>query len=282
VDLSGIDCLDRLEWSSEDGLCIGARVTLARLAADARVRQHYPAIVEAALAVGTWQLQSMGTVGGNLCQDTCCMYVNRPVEQRDGLSACHKIHGDKCHVVAGSDVCWANYAGDLAPVLLALDATVRVARVSGEDTRSVPCLFTGDGIAPIGLAPGELVTQIDVPTPSPCSGASYLKLRQRDSLDYPLLGVAAVVTLAADGTCSSARLALTGVDRAPVVVNEAASLVGRVLDAAAVGPVAHAAYRLARPVKNAWGYGASYRAKMTRVYVLRAVASAAARAREAQ
>jgi 4-hydroxybenzoyl-CoA reductase subunit beta len=119
VDLSGIDCLDRLEWSSEDGLCIGARVTLARLAADARVRQHYPAIVEAALAVGTWQLQSMGTVGGNLCQDTCCMYVNRPVEQRDGLSACHKIHGDKCHVVAGSDVCWANYAGDLAPVLLA-------------------------------------------------------------------------------------------------------------------------------------------------------------------
>lgn len=282
VDLAGIAGLDGLECSPAAGLEAGARVTLARLAADARVKLLYPAIVEAAQSVGTWQLQSMGTVAGNLCQDACCMYVNRPVEQRDGLHACHKIEGHKCHVVTGSELCWANYAGDLAPVLITHGATVRVAGVSGEDTRPVERLFTGDGVAPVGLAPGELVTRIDVPAPQPRSGASYLKLRQRDSLDYPLLGVAVALTLADDGTCTSARLALTGVGRGPVVVAEAAALVGHEPRGAVIDALAQAAYKQARPVKNAWGYGASYRVKMTKPYVHRAVARAVERALEAQ
>ena len=278
VDLGGIHGLDAIRYGASEGLTIGARVTLAHLADHPDVRHHYPAISEAALAVGTPQLQSMGTVAGNLCQDACCLYVDRAVGQRQALTPCHKVDGDLCHVVAGSALCWANYAGDVAPVLIALGASMTVASPAGEQARPLAALFSGDGKRPIALVPGELVTAIRVPAPPPRSGATYLKLRQRQSLDYPLLGVAAAVVLAEDGTCRSASLVLTGVDRGPVVVEQAASLAGQALTGPQLEAVARAAYRQARPVKNAFGYGPSYRVKMITPYVLRALGGAIARA----
>jgi 4-hydroxybenzoyl-CoA reductase beta subunit len=281
VDISAIPGLARLAFSESAGLTIGARVTLRRLSLDRDVLRLYPALAEAACAVGTPQLQAMGTVAGNLCQDTCCLYVDRVAEQRDALAPCHKLQGDRCHVVSTSPLCWANYAGDLAPVLIVLGATCSVIGPSGGDRRAVTALFTGDGAQPIALS-SEIVVEVNVPPPSRRSGTAYLKLRQRASLDYPLLGVAASVTLAPDDTCLSARVALTGVERRPLVVPEAEALAGAALTPARVRSVAEAAYRLARPVKNAWGYGASYRVRMTRPYVTRAIASAAARAQESE
>jgi 4-hydroxybenzoyl-CoA reductase subunit beta len=276
VDLSAIAALDRIVYSSAEGLRIGAGVTLARLAAHPDVQRHYPALVSAARSVGTFQLQTMGTVGGNLCQDTCCLYVDRLPEQRSPLAPCHKLDGHHCHVVANSEVCWANYAGDLAPVLLALDATIDVSHPLGEDTRRLEALFSGDGTHPLTLAAGELVTAIRVPARPPRSGAAYLKLRQRESLDYPLLGVAASVALDEDGTCAAARVALTGIDRAPVVVTEAGILVGHRTSDSLIDQVAGAAYRRAHPVKNAWGYAVSYRLNMTRPFAARALRQALA------
>ncbi len=279
VDLAAIPGLDHLAFDAGDGLAIGARVTLARLADAPVAQQHYPALVEAARSVGTLQLQTMGTVAGNLCQDTCCLYVDRTVEQRQSLAPCHKIDGDVCHVVATSDTCWANYAGDVAPVLLALGATIRVAGPAGDEVRPLAALFTGDGITPIGLRPGELVTAIAVPAPLPRSGATYLKLRQREGLDYPLLGVAASLALHPDGRCARARVVLTGVDRGPLVIADAERLEGRPPDDETFLAIADAAHRRARPVKNAFGFGPNYRVRMTRPYVVRALRAALARAR---
>lgn len=278
VDLTAVPGLDRLVFTPDVGLVIGARVTLARLAADPHVRTHYPAIAEAALAVGTLQLRSMGTVAGNLCQDTCCLYVDRSPQQRHGLVPCHKIDGDRCHVVAESDQCWANYAGDLAPVLLALGASIVVATPAGEAIRPLPALYSCEGIAPITLAAGEIITAIAVPAPPASSGAAYLKLRQRNGLDYPLLGVAAAIALGPDRRCRHARVALTGVERGPIEIPDAAALEGRTPDDEAFAPVAEAAARRAHPVKNAFGFGPSYRVRMTRPYVVRALRAATARA----
>ncbi len=278
VDLSGVAGLETLRYDATEGLTIGARVTLAHLAAHPDVTRHYPVLRDAALAVGTLQLQTMGTVVGNVCQDTCCLYVDRAEPQRQALEPCHKLQGHCCHVVSGSESCWANYAGDVAPALIALDASVTIATASGESARPLSALFTADGVRPIALLPGELVTAIHVPAPAPRSGAMYLKLRQRQSLDYPLLGVAAAVTLAADGTCETARVVLTGVDRGPIVVPEAASLAGQALSSERLERVAQAAYKQAHPVKNAFGFGPAYRVKMIVPFVVRALSSAAARA----
>ncbi len=278
VDLGDIPGLDTLRYDAATGLTIGARVTLAHLADAPEVARHYPVIREAALAVGTLQLQTMGTVAGNLCQDTCCLYVDRAQQQRQSIEPCHKLEGDCCHVVSSSDSCWANYAGDMAPVLMALDASVTVANPTGEVTRPLAALFTHEGVRPNTLSPGEMITAIHVAAPPPRSGATYLKLRQRQSLDYALMGVAAAVTLAEDGTCRSANVVLTGVDRGPVVVEQASTLEGQPLGIERIEAVAQAACRQAHPVKNAFGFGPAYRVKMIVPFVTRALSSAAARA----
>ena len=265
VVLDAIPGLDAIDYQPAEGLTIGARVTLARVAANRDVLRLFPVIAEAARLVATPQIQSMGTLAGNLCQDTCCLYVDRALEQRDALAACLKLHGRTCHVVAGSDVCRANYAGDLAPVLIALGATVTVATSAGEQQRGLRSIFSDDGKAPIALARGEFITSIRVPSPPRRSGAVYLKLRQRRSLDYPLVGVAAAAT------DNKVIVVLTGVERGPVAGE--GSLLGE-----GVEGLAREASKRAHPVKNAFGYGPGYRVRAVRPLVTRAIRQAIARA----
>ncbi len=276
VDLSAIPALRTIVFDAQHGLTAGAGVTLAQLAAHRDVLRHYPVVASAARLVATPQIQSMATVAGNVCQNTCCLYVDRAPEQRDSLAPCLKLHGFACHVVTGSEACRANYAGDLAPVLIALGATATIVSASSEAERPIPALFTGDGMRPIALEPGEIMTAIHLPPPRPRSGAAYLKLRQRQSLEYPLLGVAAAVTLAADGTCESAAVVLTGVDRRPIVVEAARSLIGQVIADSALERVAQAASKSAHPVKNAFGYSPGYRTRVIKPFVVRAVREAVA------
>lgn len=273
VDLRQIPHLDEILYSPRKGLRLGALVTLRQLAADRQVRGHYPLLAQAAAEVGSVQLQAMGTVGGNLCQDTCCMYFNRSPMLRAPLAPCHKLGGGACHVVSGSKSCWATYRGDLAPALLALGAEVSVASPAGSEMMPLNRLYSGDGRSPQTLQPGQIVAAIAAPPPAPGSGGAYLKLRLRKTIDYPLLGVAATVSLQ-DGVCQKASLALTAVDKAPVVVREAQSLVGGRVTAEAVELLGQAAYGHAHPVNNASELPPAYRRDMVRVYVRRAMEQA--------
>ena len=272
VDLSGIAGLDGLDYSPRGGLEIGALVTLRRLAGDTAVKDHYPVLAEAALQVGSGQLRAMATVAGNLCQDTCCMYLDRPEEVRSSLAPCHKIGGSICHVVPSSDECWAPYSGDMAPVLMALGATVTVAGRGGEADRPLADIFTDDGARPLDLQPGQLITKIKIPSPAPHSGAAYLKLRPRATLDYAVVGVAARVTLdPKDMTCADAAIILTGVGSSPRAVAEAMGLGGERLTGEAIERIAKAAMRLSHPVKNVVGTQPGYRRAMVKVQVARAL-----------
>lgn len=270
VDLGTIAGLDGLEYSNDGGLEIGALVTLSRLARDPDVNRHYPVLAEAARLVGSPQLQSMATIAGNLCQDSCCMFFNRPEEVRRPLPPCHKLGGCVCHVVTASDECWAPYAGDLAPVLIALGATATVADRDGEEVRPVANIFTDDGARPLALNPGQLITKIHCPAPLPHTGARYFKLRPRETLDYAVVGVATHVTLdPQDMTCRDIRVVLTGVASSPRLVAEAAELMGRKLTADAIEMIAQAAAKLSHPVKNVVGVQPGYRRSMVRVHVVR-------------
>lgn len=171
VDLRGIPHLDDIHFSPRSGLRVGAMVTLRRLAADPAVKVHYPALAQAASQVGSPQLQAMGTLGGNLCQDTCCLYFNRSPMLRSPLQPCHKLGGSVCHVVSGSKGCWATYCGDLAPALMALRAQVTVAGPEGTSHVPLADLFSGDGRWPHSLRPGQIVAGIAVPPPGRRWGA---------------------------------------------------------------------------------------------------------------
>ena len=268
VDLCCVPNLNRIRYSDKDGLGLGALVSLRHLAANAVVREKYPILARAALDVGSPQIQAMGTIGGSLCQDTCCLYYDRAPMWRQGLEACHKLAGNVCHAVPGSKACWATYCGDLAPVLLALGARVKLADPKGEKAIPLSELYSGDGKVPHTLHPGQIVKEVQVPGISAHSGGAYLKLRVRKTIDYPLLGVAVTVALeGGDGTFRDVKVALTGVEKAPLLVKTADELKGEKITDEVIGSLAEAAYRQAHPINNASGLTPKYRRDMVRIYV---------------
>lgn len=280
VDLGALP-LNRICYSDQEGLRVGALVSPRHLAAHPVVRAKYSVLAQAASSAGTIQLRSMGTVGGNLCQNTCCMYFHRATGARQSLEPCLKLDGGVCHVVAGSEKCWASYAGDLAPALLVLRAKLKVADSHGEKIISLRELFSGDGKRPHTLLRGEIVTEIQVPSPAQCSGGAYVKLRQHETLDYPLLGVAAHLTLEAGGAiCKEAALALTVVEQAPVVVDEAGRWKGEEFNDELIRELANAARKKAHAIKDVLGIQVRYRQNMVNVYAESAIRRALEAARQ--
>lgn len=279
VDLCGIPNLNQITDLENDGLRIGAMVTLRHLAQNPVVREKYPVLANAALAVGSTQVQAMGTIGGNLCQDNCCLYYNRSPMSRQAMGPCYKLDGDRCHAVKGSKHCWATYSGDLAPVLLALKASVRISDPQGETSIPAEQLYSGDGKQPHTLQFGRVITEIQVPAPPVNCGNAYLKMRVRKTIDYPLLGVAANVVMENDDMAiHDIVLALTAVEKAPLMIKAADELKGQILTDELLDGLAEAAYKQARPISNTYGYTPNYRKNMVRTYVKSAVRQSLERA----
>ena len=270
VGLRGIEELRRIEGSPEQGMRIGAGVTLATVADHPVLQQYYPALVTAAAAVSTPQLRNMGTLGGNLLLDTRCNYYNQTEFWRQSIGYCMKKDGDVCLVAPGSPRCWAISSADTAPVLVSLGARVRLVSERGERVIPVRELFRDDGIAPYTRSWDELLTEILLP---PAGGwrSVYLTLRRRGSFDFPILGVAAALRLADDGTVADARLTLGAVASHPVEVNDvAARLLHQPLSPELIDAVALAAAKRAKPLDNA-DLTINYRKQVTPVFVRRAL-----------
>jgi 4-hydroxybenzoyl-CoA reductase subunit beta len=268
VDLSGIPALNQIRYSDSDGLKVGAMVTLRNLAKDPVIKEKFPVLAQAALAVGDAQLQAMGTVGGNLCQDSCCLYFNRAPMWRQSFETCYKLGGNACHAVKGSKTCWATYCGDLAPALLALQARVKISGTDGEKSIPLTELYSGNGQKPHTLAPDQLLTEIEVPPLRPASGGTYLKMRVRKTIDYPLLGVAVYVTLSdGDDKFEKITAALTGVEKSPITIDGVEALKTNDSPQQIVDSIAESAYQKAHPINNTYGYSPKYRREMVRTYI---------------
>ena len=215
VDMTAIAGLATIDETA-GGLRIGAGVTLARLAADTRVLRHFPVVAEAALAVAGPTHRAAGTVGGNLCQDTRCMFYNQSEWWRKSNSYCLKYDGEQCHVAPRTKICFATYRGDLAPALMVLEAEAELAGPGGRRTVKVAELFKDDGADHLTLAPGEMLVAVTLKRNDRLR-AGYAKLRIRDAIDFPLVGVAAA--LERDGErIVSLRMAVTGSNPAPLMV----------------------------------------------------------------
>ncbi len=237
VDLTAVAALDGIAVQADGSLRLGAAATLAALASHAEVRAGWPALATAASLVAGPTHREAATLGGNLCQDTRCVFYNQSDWWRSGNGWCLKYRGDKCHVVVKSDRCYATYHGDVAPALIALDARAEIAGPGGARTLALAALYVEDGKRRLTLAPGEWLTAVVVPAPAGWR-ADYAKARVRDAVDFPLAGAA--VALHRDGDrIAGLRVAITGTNSAPLVVPTEA-LVGRPWDAEAAQALAKA------------------------------------------
>ena len=272
--LIGLCGLEELRGvSNGGGFTIGAGTTLSEVANHPQVQRQYPSLARAAGLVSSPPLRNLGTLGGNLCVDTRCTYYNQSHAWRKALGFCMKKDGDVCWVALSSPGCLAVSSSDCAPVAISLGAQVRLIGPQGERMIPAEALYRNDGMQYLALRPDELLVSIHLP---PMLGwrTSYLKLRRRGSIDFPILGVAVALRLDEDGTCAEARLVLGAVASQPVSILEAAGLlIGHRITADLVNEAAEMAARRAKPLDNT-DMGLSFRKKMARVYVARALAEA--------
>jgi 4-hydroxybenzoyl-CoA reductase subunit beta len=253
VDLNGISPLKGVKRNQKTKeIRVGAMTTLAMLAENPFVRKYFSVINQAVELVSTFQLRNMGTVGGNLCLDTRCTYYNQPSFLKSRWEPCLKTGGKVCHVVKGGKTCHAVYSGDLASLLIALGARVRVIGPRRKNEINLKRFFTGSGVKPNFLKYNEILTEVVLPPLPEYSAASYRKLRLRDTIDFPLLGVAVFIQLEdRDGKCRNVRLVLGAVGPAPVVVEAAPTLMrGKHITSKLVSAVSKAARKMAYPVDN--------------------------------
>jgi 4-hydroxybenzoyl-CoA reductase subunit beta len=242
IDVNQVEELRAIRADARS-LEIGAAVKLAELAAHEDVLRHYPVVAQAAGCIAGPTHRNMGTVGGNICLDTRCLYYNQSEWWRAANNHCRKTTGDICHVAPKSrGVCFATFSGDLAPALLTLNAEVDLAGPGGARTIALEDLYIGyarqdrpittsegDGKHYLSLRDGEFVTAVRASNTAGLRSA-YDKIRIRRSIEYPVTGVA--VALRREGSVlTHLRVAFTGTNPRPVLLKGTAELCGGPLDA---------------------------------------------------
>ncbi|HVR75577.1 MAG TPA: xanthine dehydrogenase family protein subunit M, partial [Planctomycetota bacterium] len=218
VDVKRIPGLARIEVSA-GGLRLGANVRLTDLLESPAVKALYPGLHEAVEQVATPQIRNMSTLAGNLCQRPSCWYFTQEAFDclKHGGSTCPARAGEnEYHAIFGNDgPCVMVHPSSMAPALVVLDASVRVAGPSG--AREVPIeeffvLPSVNAQRENVLAPNEIVTHVTLGAASPKS-ATYV-VRSKEANDWPV-GLASVSLQIENGACTSARVCLGAVAPTP-------------------------------------------------------------------
>ncbi len=256
VSLRRVDGLKRVAAGSNAGtgpsgeMRLGAGLTLTEVVNTAAVRGKYLALWQAAAQIATPHLRNMGTLGGNLCLDTRCSYYNQNEDWRRAIDFCMKKDGEICWVATGSKRCLAVSSTDTAPALISLGAKVKlVSSAAGEREVLLADLYKNDGIEYLTRRADEILTEVSLPKLEGWK-STYWKLRRRGSFDFPVLGVAAAVRAAPDGTVEEARIVLGAVSSRPLLTKAADLLVGRKLTDDAIAEIGEKCSSAAKPMDN--------------------------------
>jgi xanthine dehydrogenase YagS FAD-binding subunit len=275
VNIKELGELRGITVDGKKGLRIGALTTIQELADNAQVRRAYPVITETASEIAGPQIRNMATIGGNLCQRPRCWYY------RTGFGLLAKDQNGKA-LVPGGDNRYHAILGNsgpayfvspstLAPLLVALDATVRLAGPNGNREMPLEKFYLipkSENEREHDLKPNEIVTEVIVPAPGQSKAAVY-EVRQKEALDWPL-AIAAVVLNMKGGKVSSSRVVMGHVAPTPWRSMEAeAALAGKTINEAVAQAAATAA------VANAKDLGRNgYKIQIARVVVKRAILAA--------
>lgn len=240
IDIKGIKSLDYIDYDEARGLRIGALTTHREIEKSEVIKRHYRVLSEMERNLATIQTRNWGTVGGNLC--------------------------------------YGHHSGDLAPVLISLGASLRVARLGQERIIDMES-FTRD-LFEVDLGSDEVLLEVDVPLLGPNTGVAYDKLMVMQG-DIGIVGAAVLIKLGSeDGVCEDARIGLSGASVIPLRAREAEKrLIGRVVDESVLREAAEVAANEADPPSDVHA-SAEYRREMIKVFVRRVGKVALERARQ--
>jgi 4-hydroxybenzoyl-CoA reductase subunit beta len=259
INLKALPKLNHIAREKE-GLRMGALTTLHDISSSPAVKEQFPALALAAGQVGAYAHQAMGTLGGNLCQGNRCRFYNQSAPWRGVRPLCFKAGGKVCYVVPKSKECYSAYCGDLAPVLIALDAVMKIAGPAAERSAPLKKLYTHNGLKPFSLKKGEILKEILIP---PSSGRTlYLKWRFRDSLEFAILSLALHIEKDGKGHVKNGKIIFSGVGRGPVeAVSAEKEMKGVRLDDATIENVSNQGESEISPMRTSL-HSPAYKRKM--------------------
>lgn len=213
VDITKIKELK--EVKEEAGyLKIGALVTLHGLKNHLLIVNEFPALIEAAHAVGSPLIRKSATLGGNVLCENRCIYYNQSEWWREAIGYCLKCEGDICIATKGKKACFAEFISDTVPVLISMNAELEIADVDGGMKVKLESIYTGDGVDPRNLSKTAIIKSILLPLGQNFRTV-FKKLRQRESVEFTSLTTA--VTVDKD---SNLNISMAGVDPKPIIIRE--------------------------------------------------------------
>jgi 4-hydroxybenzoyl-CoA reductase subunit beta len=255
--------------NGKDGLKIGTLTTLHDIASSPLIQERVPILCQAAREVGAYAHQAMGTLGGNLCQGNRCRFYNQSAFWRSVKSPCYKVGGTICHVVRKPKECHSTYCGDMAPVLIALDAQVRTVGPNGERVFPLRKLYNQDGKKPLSLRKGKILKEILLPPPS--GKTLYLKWRLRDSIEFPIISLALHIEKGHEERIQKAKIIFSGVGSGPVETLEAEKILANAsLDNQTIEKVTDQAVREISPMRTSI-YSPAYKRRIAGILLKKAL-----------
>lgn len=280
VGLTGIEAAEP-SMTPEGGLRIDGLTTLAAVTRSGLISTMAPMVAESARVVGSNQVREMGTLAGNLCQDSRCLQLNQKHDFQF-KAPCFKRGGECCYPFPRNrpGTCWSVYMSDVAPALISLNAELETLRGEGERRFAIENLFTGDGANPIGLDAGEIIRAIVIP-PTPAGfGWGYHKSSRRGGFEFGMSVIAVALSLDADEqSCAAARIVIGAIRERPMQARKAEqALVGQPINDKLIASVVAAAIEEVNPLPH-HGFSRSYLIDDIRVYLRRVLLQAIERAR---
>ncbi|MCA9490461.1 MAG: FAD binding domain-containing protein [Myxococcales bacterium] len=271
VSLSRVAGLSGIERADDGTLRIGATTSLHAVATDEGLRAEVPGLAKAASLVAGPQHRRMGTIGGNVLLDTRCLFYNQSLPWRQALGACLKSEGTWCHVIGSDKSCVAAQSSDTVPMLVALDASIEVTLPGGAtQTVALGGLWTKDGrFERNRTLPAEaLLTAVVIPPRAAGHRSTYRKVRSRQAIDFPQVGVAVVAGFEGDRLGSLTVVVGAMLPHPKRLDHDAVA--GRELDDALIEHVAERAYKQVRPQPQVHG-DPGWRRELARVETRRAL-----------
>ncbi len=268
VSIAHLDGLRGVRLMGSGALFVAAGERLAEVSASPLVRAHAGALAQACDRVAHPQVRWMGTLGGNLCLDVRCRYIDQSAAWRASLGGCLKCDGAVCHVVAGAAHCVAALSGDTVAPLTALRAEVEVVGPRGARRIDVTALRARDGVEPVTIDAGELVTGVVIPAAPPGRLSAYHKWAVRRAIDFPLVSVALVCDRDAGGRIDDLQVAVSVLGPRPKRVTGLARFRGERLTELVAAAAAEVVMSKCRPLANVL-YDPDYRQRLLGVMVRR-------------
>ncbi len=261
--------------TADKTLVMDALMPLSEVYCSELIRNQAPLLSEAAYRVASQEIRNMGTLGGNLCQNTRCLYYNQ-THDFQFVEPCFKRDGKRCYFIPKGKKCWAVFMADTALALIALDAMIKVAG-PGKPERIFPLeeLYSAEALHPLTIGPDEIITEVRIPPQHPLGGTAFIKFSLRGGVEFAVLSAAVALDLADDGvTCSQARIVVGAVSASPLRARAAESfLAGKALTEQFIDETIESVSAEIQPVPH-HGFSRAYLTACLRTQTRQALAAA--------